>query len=143
MVVACLAALGLRGADWRMQGFAWISITILLAAVAVAEAVHAAGINLPQKPAAGVMAVIPWVLLLLVFGALAIDPEAYPNGPCRYATRRSGQRGSQHRRPLGPVVNQRSAGRPGVRMGLLCGCFRRGPGRVCRTPLVRVLPEGR
>ena len=76
MTVACLAALGLRGADWRMQGFAWISITILLAAVAVADAVHASVINLPQKPAAGVMAVIPWVLLLpqgdLANGAVSI-----------------------------------------------------------------------
>ncbi len=114
LVVACLAALGLRGADWWMQSFAWISITFLLAAVAVAEAVHAASINLPQKPAAGVMAAIPWTLLLLVFGlwlsilrhtrmVRVITPQGdLANEPVSSAG------------PLGPVVTQRSAGRPGV-----------------------------
>ncbi len=114
LVVACLAALGLRGANRWMQGFAWLSIMILLAVIAVVEAVHAAGISLPQKPAAGAMAALPWALLLLVFGlwlstmrylrTVRVDPPRREpaNGPVSTTA------------PLGAVVNKRSAGRPVV-----------------------------
>jgi len=68
LVVACVAALALRGAGWQMQGYAWLSVIVLLAVVAVAGAVHAAGITLPHRPAAAAMAALPWVLFLLGFG---------------------------------------------------------------------------
>ena len=109
LVVACLAALGLRGANRWMQGFAWLSIMILLAVMAVVEAMHAAGISLLQKPAAAAMAALPWALLLLVFGLwLSImrylrtvrvnTPRREPvNGPVSTTA------------PLGAVVNERSA----------------------------------
>lgn len=50
LVVACVAALALRGAEWWMQGYAWLSVIFLLAVVAGAGAVHAAGISLPHRP---------------------------------------------------------------------------------------------
>ena len=67
LVVACVAALALRGAGWQM-GYAWLSVIVLLAVVAVAGAVHAAGITLPHRPAAAAVAALPWVLFLLGFG---------------------------------------------------------------------------
>ena len=70
LVVACVAALALRGAGWQMQGYAWLSVIVLLAVVAVAGAVHAAGISLPHRPAAAAVAARPWVLFLLGFGLL-------------------------------------------------------------------------
>jgi hypothetical protein len=68
LVVACVAALALRGGEWWMQGYAWLSVISLLAAVAVAGAVHAAGISLPHRPAAAAVAAMPWAAFLLGFG---------------------------------------------------------------------------
>jgi Protein of unknown function (DUF2637) len=67
LVIACVAALALRGAAWWMRGFALLSVTILLAAVAVAEAVHSAGISLPYGPTAATFAALPWALFLIGF----------------------------------------------------------------------------
>jgi len=68
LVVACVAALSLRGAGWWMQAYAWLSVLFLLAAIAVIEAAHAAGFSLSHKPAAAVLAALPWALFLLGFG---------------------------------------------------------------------------
>jgi uncharacterized protein DUF2637 len=67
LVIACVAALTLRGARWWMRAYAVLSIAILLAVVAVAEAVHSAGISLPYGPSAATFAVMPWVLFLIGF----------------------------------------------------------------------------
>ena len=68
LVVACVAALALRGAGWQLQGGAWLSVMVLFAVVAVAGAVHAAGVSLPHRPAAAAVAALPWGLFLLGFG---------------------------------------------------------------------------
>jgi len=68
LVVACVAALALRGAGWPARGGAWLSVLVLFAAVAVAGAVHAAGVSLPHRPAAAAVAALPWALFLLGFG---------------------------------------------------------------------------
>jgi Protein of unknown function (DUF2637) len=68
LVVACVAALALRGGEWWMQSYAWLSVMFLLALVALVGAVHAAGVSLPHKPTAAAMAAMPWVLFLLGFG---------------------------------------------------------------------------
>jgi hypothetical protein len=68
LVVACVAALALRGAEWWMQTYAWLSVMFMLAVVALVGAVHAAGVSLPHRPTAAVVAVMPWVLFLLGFG---------------------------------------------------------------------------
>jgi hypothetical protein len=70
LVVACVAALALRGAGWPVRGYAWLSVIALLAGVAVAGAAHAAGISLPHRPAAVAAAALPWALFLLGFGLL-------------------------------------------------------------------------
>ena len=67
LVIACVAAVALRGARRWMRGYAVLAITILLAVVAVGEAVHSAGIGLPYGPAAAAYAVMPWALFLIGF----------------------------------------------------------------------------
>lgn len=91
LVVACVAALALRGAEWWMQAYAWLSVFFLLAAIGLVEAAHAAGISLSHRPAAAVMAALPWALFLLGFGlwlsmlrhqrkAAAANPAGRPDG---------------------------------------------------------------
>jgi len=70
LVVSCVAVLLLRGAGWWRRGYAWLITLVLLAAVAAGDAVHAAGMHLPHRPAAITAAVLPWVLLLLAFSLL-------------------------------------------------------------------------
>ena len=67
LVVACAAALSLRGAKWWTRSLAWLTIIILAAAVGTVDAVHAMGIKVPRRPLAATVAVVPWVLLLLGF----------------------------------------------------------------------------
>jgi hypothetical protein len=68
LVVACVAALALRGSAWWMQLYAWLSVFVLVAAIAAVSAVHAAGVGLSPRPAAATMAALPWGLFLLGFG---------------------------------------------------------------------------
>lgn len=68
LVIACVAALALRGAPWWMRHSAVLIIMILLAVVAVGEALHSAGIVLPQRPTAAALAAVPWALFLIGFG---------------------------------------------------------------------------
>src|SRR5215469_14852574 len=70
LVVAGAAALALRGASLWARCYAWGSLLILLAAMAVGNAVYALGTTLPAKPTKVAVAVIPWVLLLMAFGLL-------------------------------------------------------------------------
>jgi Protein of unknown function (DUF2637) len=76
LVIACVAALALRGAQWWMRGYAALAIMILLAALAVGEAMHSAGISLPRRPTAATLAAIPWALFLVGF-ALALSVFRY------------------------------------------------------------------
>ena len=68
LVIACVAALALRGAPWWMRYSAVLIIVILLALVAVGEALHSAAISLPQRPTAAALAAVPWALFLIAFG---------------------------------------------------------------------------
>jgi Protein of unknown function (DUF2637) len=70
LVVACSAVLALRTAGLPSRCYAWLSLLTLLAAVAAADAVNAIGTKLPHRPAAAVIAVIPWALVLIGFGLL-------------------------------------------------------------------------
>jgi hypothetical protein len=91
LVIACVAALALRGAPWWMRYSAVLIIMILLAVVAVGEALHSAGINLPRRPTAAALAAVPWALFLIGFGlgllvlkyqrrVRALARAAYPGG---------------------------------------------------------------
>jgi len=112
LVIACVAALALRGAGWWMRGYAALSIVILLAAVAVVEALQAAGIHLPQRPMAATRAAMPWALFLLGFGLglsmlshqRTVRAVALPGDPG------NGKEGVGGPGRWEPVVNQRSAG---------------------------------
>jgi hypothetical protein len=68
LVVACVAALALRGAAWWLRLYAWLSVFVLVAAIAAVSAVHAAGVSLSSRPAAATVAALPWGLFLLGFG---------------------------------------------------------------------------
>jgi uncharacterized protein DUF2637 len=70
LVIASLAGIALHNAEWWMRGYAWFLALSLLATMSVLDASHAAGIGLPHRPAAVMMALIPWVLLLLGLGLL-------------------------------------------------------------------------
>src|SRR5215831_5669947 len=70
LVIAGAAALALRGASWWARCYAWASLLILLAALAIGNALHATGTILPAQPTKAAVAVIPWVLLLMAFGLL-------------------------------------------------------------------------
>jgi Protein of unknown function (DUF2637) len=70
LVVAGAAALTLRGAGWWARCYAWGSLLILLAAMAVGNAVYASDTALPAQPTKIAVAIIPWVLLLMAFGLL-------------------------------------------------------------------------
>jgi hypothetical protein len=70
LVIACAAVLSLRGAGLLARCYAWLSMLVLLAAVAGADALHATGTKLPHRPAAAAVAIIPWALVLVGFGLL-------------------------------------------------------------------------
>jgi hypothetical protein len=70
LVIAGAAAMALRGAGWWSRFYAWACLILLLAAVALGDAVHATNTALPERASRAVVAVTPWVLLLLAFGLL-------------------------------------------------------------------------
>ena len=70
LVIALAAVLALRGADLPSKLFAWVTLLAVLAAAAGADALHAAGRQLPGHAAAITAAVLPWVLVFLAFALL-------------------------------------------------------------------------
>jgi hypothetical protein len=82
LVVAGAAVLSLRGAGLVTRCYAWLTMLVLLAAVAGADALHATGTRIPHRPAAAAVAIVPWALVLISFGLLI--------AMLRYAQRRRG-----------------------------------------------------
>jgi uncharacterized membrane protein SirB2 len=70
LVVAGAAVLSLRGAGLPSRCYAWLWLLVLLAAVAIADALHATNTRLPSRPASAAAAVIPWALVLIGFSLL-------------------------------------------------------------------------
>jgi uncharacterized membrane protein SirB2 len=70
LVVAGAAVLSLRGAGLVTRSYAWLTMLILLAAAAGADALHATGTRVPSRPAAAAGAIIPWAVVLISFGLL-------------------------------------------------------------------------
>ena len=70
LVIAGAAALALRGAGWWARFYAWVSLLLMLVALAIGNAVYATGTTLPAQPTKAAVAVTPWVLLLMAFGLL-------------------------------------------------------------------------
>jgi hypothetical protein len=80
LVVACAAALMLRDAGWWRRSYAWLSIVIIAGVIGTADAVHAMGVKLPSKAAAGTVAAIPWALVMLGF-SLWLTMLRHSRGP--------------------------------------------------------------
>lgn len=67
LVIACLAVPALREARWWTRWYTWLVILLIVAVLGAMDAVHAMNVALPRRDTAGVIAVLPWVLLLLAF----------------------------------------------------------------------------
>jgi len=67
LVIACLAVPALREARWWTRWYTWLVILVIVAVLGAMDAVHAMNVALPRRDTAGVIAVLPWVLLLLAF----------------------------------------------------------------------------
>jgi hypothetical protein len=65
LVIACAAA-PLRSRLWTRL-YTWIVIIVVVGLLGTLDAVHAMNVTIPRRQAAGVAAVLPWVLLLLAF----------------------------------------------------------------------------
>jgi len=66
LVIACAAA-PLPGARWWTRLYTWLVILIVIGLLGAMDAVHAMNVALPRRQVAGVVAVLPWGLLLLAF----------------------------------------------------------------------------
>jgi len=69
-VIACVAAVTMRGARWWALWYAWLVILLMVAVVGAADAAHAMNVTLPHRTIEGVVAAAPWVLVLLGFGLM-------------------------------------------------------------------------
>ena len=67
LVISCAAALALRNAGWGAKCYVWVSLLLLVCAVAVGDALHATSVRLDGQAARAAIAIIPWVLLLMGF----------------------------------------------------------------------------
>ena len=67
LVIALSAVLGLRGAGLPSRALAWLTLLVVLAAAAGADALHATGHALAHNAAAVTAAVLPWALVLVAF----------------------------------------------------------------------------
>jgi len=69
-VVACVAAVTLRGARWWARCYAWLVIVVVVAVVGATDAVHAMNITLPHRTIEGVVAAAPWAIVLIGFSLM-------------------------------------------------------------------------
>ncbi len=67
LVIALSAVLGLRGAGLPSRALAWLTLLVVVAAAAGADALHATGHALARNAAAVTAAVLPWALVLVAF----------------------------------------------------------------------------
>jgi hypothetical protein len=69
-VVACVAAITLRGARWWARCYAWLTIVVVVAVVGATDAVHAMNVTLPHRTIEGVVAAAPWAIVLIGFSLM-------------------------------------------------------------------------
>jgi len=72
LVIVLAAILALRGAGLPSRLLAWLTLLVVMAAAAGADALHAAGCSLPHQAAAITAAVLPFVLVLVAFALLVV-----------------------------------------------------------------------
>ena len=68
LIVTCSAVLATRTAGWGTKSYVWVCLLLVVAAVAVGDALYATGVHLTGQAARATIAVVPWVLLLMGFG---------------------------------------------------------------------------
>ena len=122
----------LRDAHWWTRCYTWVVIILVVGLLGAMDAVHAMNVTVPRRQLAGVISVLPWMLLLLGFGlwlailrhfrgqAATAIPVARPRAarvagdtraprPCRRLSRSPGRprarvQPSRRRVPGGPSV---------------------------------------
>src|SRR5215469_13516657 len=70
LVIVLAALLGLRGAGLPSRFLAWLTLLLVMAAAAGADALHMAGHSLPHQAAAITAAILPYALVLIAFALL-------------------------------------------------------------------------
>jgi hypothetical protein len=101
LAIACAALLALRGGGLVSRCYAWLSLLVVLAGAAGADALHSTGTQVPHRPAAATAAVLPWVLALIGFGLLLavlrharkLAGRQAQDGPARGAARGAAAQG--------------------------------------------------
>ncbi len=114
LAIACAALLALRGGGLVSRCYAWLSLLVVLAGAAGADALHSTGTRLPHRPAAATAAVLPWVLALIGFGLLLavlrharkLAVRQAQDGPSRGAARGAAAQGmpAQYVPPAPPTA---------------------------------------
>ncbi|HSR82907.1 MAG TPA: DUF2637 domain-containing protein [Streptosporangiaceae bacterium] len=72
LVIVLAAVLALRGAGLPSRLLAWVTLLVVLAVAAGADALHTAGRSMPHQAAAITAAVLPFVLVLVAFALLLV-----------------------------------------------------------------------
>ena len=72
LIIALAAVLALRGAGLPSRLLAWVTLLLVMAVAAGADALHAAGRSIPHQAAAITAAVLPFVLVLIAFTLLLV-----------------------------------------------------------------------
>jgi hypothetical protein len=68
LIITCSAVLATRTAGWGTKSYVWVCLLLVVASVAIGDALYATGVHLTGQAARATVAVVPWVLLLLGFG---------------------------------------------------------------------------
>jgi hypothetical protein len=72
LVIVLAAVLALRGAGLPSRLLAWVTLLLVMAVAAGADALHTAGRSMPHQAAAITAAVLPFVLVLVAFMLLLV-----------------------------------------------------------------------
>jgi uncharacterized protein DUF2637 len=72
LVIVLAAVLALRGAGLPSRMLAWVTLLLVMAVAAGADALHTAGHSMPHQAAAITAAVLPFVLVLVAFALLLV-----------------------------------------------------------------------
>ena len=108
LVIVLAAVLALRGAGMPSRLLAWLTLLVVVAAAAGADALHAAGRRLPHQAAAITAAVLPWVLVLIAF-VLLLAMLRHARLRRTAATAQAGQAGLAPQGPDPGVVDDRGS----------------------------------
>ena len=76
--------------------YVWVCLLLVLAAVAVGDALHATGVHLTGQAARAAIAVIPWVLLLMGFGIWLVMLRHWRRSRAAGGRQRRGHRRRSH-----------------------------------------------